>query len=482
MKRKVVVIGAGIAGLAVSIELLQKGFDVTLIEKNKDVGGLCSGYDVDGYYIDGCLHWLLGFSKGNKIYKLWKNIGAYSDEVPVISLPYFSVIEYNGVKVRFGRDLEKTKEEWLSLFKEDEEEINKFFSLVKAMKNAMAIAISDKNNKSPFAIPSIILISPKIVKIMSVSREEYSHRFKNEALRFAFKNAMTGYNNLFFFVDVYALFSMGNADIPSGGAKYMMERIKNRFLSLGGELNLNEEVKEIKITKEVVSKVITNKAVYESSYVVSAIDPQYMLNNLIKDECHIKRLEKARNNIDKNPISSCFNVYITVEGDISYIDVPTGIKISPIKIGHKETDFMLIRPYHFEPKYFTKDGKTVVSLFVDQNHKDYEFFKSLCEEDYQKEKDRIIKNMIDAFTTRYVEFKGKIHLLSFFGPLELEKRSNTSFGALQSYSFTKKSNLYMTSGRIKGIKNLYYCGQWSRSLGGTPTAIMTAHAISKKIK
>ena len=482
MKKKVVVIGAGISGLTASIELLQKGFDVTLLEKNEDVGGLCSGYDVNGFYIDGCLHWLLGFSKGNKIYKLWKNIDAYSEEVPVISLPYFSVIEYKGVKVRFGRNLEETQKEWLSLFKEDEKEINKFFSLLKAMRKMMGIAISDKNNKGPFAIPNVILKTPSIVKTISMSKEDYSLKFKNDALRFAFKNAMTGYNNFFFFVDVYALFTMGNADIPSGGAKYMMERIKNRFQSLGGKLCLNEEVKKIEIKDKTVNEVISNKSSYKCDYVVSAIDPQYMINNLIKDECHIKQLEKAESNIDKNPISSCFNVYVSVGSDISYIDVPTGINISPIKVGHKETDFMLIRPYCFDPKYFIKDGKTVISLFVDQNHRDYEFYKSLSDAEYQKVKDRIIDSMINAFTDRYPELKGKVNFLSFFGPLELEQRCNTSFGSIQSYSFTKKNSLYMTSGRIKGIDNLYYCGQWSRSLGGTPTAIMTAHAICKKIK
>ena len=110
-----------------------------------------------------------------------------------------------------------------------EKEINKFFSLLKAMRKMMGIAISNKNNKEPFAIPNVILKTPSIVKSISMSKEDYSLKFKNDALRFAFKNAMTGYNNFFFFVDVYALFTMGNADIPSGGAKYMMERIKNRF-------------------------------------------------------------------------------------------------------------------------------------------------------------------------------------------------------------------------------------------------------------
>ena len=106
MSKDIIVIGGGIAGLNAGIELLQKGHKVTIIEKNDNVGGLCSGYDVNGFYIDACLHWLMGTRKSNKLYKIWNNIDALNDEVIIISLDNFVTIDYSGTKIRSGRDLE----------------------------------------------------------------------------------------------------------------------------------------------------------------------------------------------------------------------------------------------------------------------------------------------------------------------------------------------------------------------------------------
>jgi phytoene desaturase len=39
MKKKIIVIGSGFGGLAISIRLQAKGFEVTLMEKNTKVGG-----------------------------------------------------------------------------------------------------------------------------------------------------------------------------------------------------------------------------------------------------------------------------------------------------------------------------------------------------------------------------------------------------------------------------------------------------------
>lgn len=481
MSKEIVVIGGGIAGLNAGIELLQKGHRVTIIEKNDDVGGLCSGYDVKGFYIDTCLHWLMGTKKSNDLYKLWENIHALGDDVPIISLENFVTVDYNGTKVRLGRDLEKTKKEWLEIAPEDKRNINKFFSTTKAFGEMMKYALKADFKKNPLKLTEVLFKSPAIIKSLRLSREQYARRFKNPALKFAITNFMTGYNDMFFLFDVYSLFTQGNADVPSGGAKYMVERIKNRYLSLGGILHLNEAVNELEMKNDRVFAVKTDKNhVFSPDCVISTVDPKYTFK-LLDGNYKINKLIKADKRINKNPISSCFNVYVTVEGDISCIDGPTTINVKPIKVGATNVDYILIRPYNFDPDYFVKDGKTVVSLFVDQNHIDYKQFKSLSMDELKKEEDRITKEFINAVIEKYPNLKDKINHLTSFGPIEIEKRSNTSYGALQAYSLTDLKSFYLAEGRVKGTRNLYCCGQWTRCIGGTPTALLSSHRVAKKI-
>ena len=481
MKKKVVVLGAGIGGLTSAVELLKAGYDVTLIEKNSFVGGLCSGYYVDGRYIDACIHWLMGTKEGTKMNAIWQEIGALDKNTKLISLPTAGSVKYDNTTITFYRDKEKTKQELLKIAPEDTKQINKFFKTLSTVDGIMtwAFASSKKGTRWPL-IKSLFTVH-RFSNVIKKSRGEYASKFKNLALRFALTNCQAGYNNAFFFFELYSNFLKGNADIPSGGALYMVERIKDKFLSLGGRLLLDSSVEQIIIEDDRATGVKINNKVIDADIVVSSIDPFFTLDNLLDKKYHVKKLEKMKKNINIYQTSSCLNVYITVDKSTDHIDIPTTVKIGPIKVGNTEVTSMAVRPYRYEDEYFRKDNKTTISLFIDQNQDDYLYWSKLSKEEYKKEMDRCIQSMIEEFYKAYPDFKGEAHYLSHFGPLELNKLTNTSFGALQSFSFMKGVYL-LYDGRIKGLKNVYLATQWNRGIGGTPTAMVSAHHTVKIIK
>ena len=480
MKEKIVIIGAGIAGLSLANKLLSKGYQVTLVEKNNEVGGLCSGYFVNGHYIDACIHWLMGTNKNSDLYKYWSEVGAFNSELKFISLPTLGSYEYQNTTITFYRDIEKTRKELLDLSPKDEKNINLFIDSVKQMAVVMGLVQGYKDRDYKKSLRKIKKY-PHIIKSMRYSKEEYASRFTHPAIRFALQNCQTGYNNMFFFLDLYGLFIKDNADVPSGGAYYMVQRMKDKFLSLSGELLLNTQALELVVNKRKISILKTDKGDIVGDRFVSCLDANYTLSHLSNNKYKVRRFIKAEKNIENEPISSCYNLYITVKGDMSDIDVPTGLNIHPIKVGDHFTDFLLVRPYHFD-SCFIKDNKTVVSLFIDQNHHDYQYFKSLNEEEYQKEINNINLSLINAFIERYPQFKDKVEILDYFSPVELEKRTNSKYGAIQAYSFTNKSMFHIYNGKVRGLKNFYLCSQWNRSIGGTPTALLTAISVSKKFK
>jgi len=71
--KKVAIIGGGILGLTLAYELSHKGYNVSIIEKNSDWGGLASGLKIGDTYLEKYYHhW---FRSDHDIQELIKELG-----------------------------------------------------------------------------------------------------------------------------------------------------------------------------------------------------------------------------------------------------------------------------------------------------------------------------------------------------------------------------------------------------------------------
>jgi len=87
---KILIIGAGPAGLTAAYELARNGQQVTLIEKDKQVGGISKTINYKGYYFDLGGHRF--FTKYPEVEKIWKEILPND----FLKRPRLSRIYYNG--------------------------------------------------------------------------------------------------------------------------------------------------------------------------------------------------------------------------------------------------------------------------------------------------------------------------------------------------------------------------------------------------
>ena len=82
---KVLIIGAGPAGLTAGYELAKKGYDVTILEKSQDIGGISKTVRYQGNRMDLGGHRF--FSKDQRVMKWWADMRplqgapAYDDKV-----------------------------------------------------------------------------------------------------------------------------------------------------------------------------------------------------------------------------------------------------------------------------------------------------------------------------------------------------------------------------------------------------------------
>ena len=85
-KKKVIIIGAGMAGLSAGCYLQMSGYDTEIFELGSMPGGLCTGWERKGYSFDGCIHWLVGTKPAVSIYNLWNEL---------VDMSKLQIVDYN---------------------------------------------------------------------------------------------------------------------------------------------------------------------------------------------------------------------------------------------------------------------------------------------------------------------------------------------------------------------------------------------------
>ena len=76
MTKKVMIIGAGLAGLSSGIRLQELGIESEIFELAPWAGGMCTAWERGGYRFDGCIHWMVGTLPSEPMYRTYEWAGA----------------------------------------------------------------------------------------------------------------------------------------------------------------------------------------------------------------------------------------------------------------------------------------------------------------------------------------------------------------------------------------------------------------------
>jgi len=76
MEKTIIIIGAGIAGLAAGCYAQMNGYHSQIFELHTLPGGLCTAWERGPYVFDGCIHYLYGSAPGQPFHQVWQELGA----------------------------------------------------------------------------------------------------------------------------------------------------------------------------------------------------------------------------------------------------------------------------------------------------------------------------------------------------------------------------------------------------------------------
>lgn len=488
--KKIIIIGGGISGMTAGILLQKAGFKTEIYEKNSVIGGLCTGWQRKGYFIDNCIHWLTGTKEGTALHELWKEIGALGDGVETYKKEMFFSSKLNGQTLTFWRDMERTRQEMLALSPADEKEINKLIDYTKLAESMTVPVEKPFDMMNIFEFMKLGMSMKAMGKVMNeygkMDIYELANRFKHPLIRRAITDYMPSGYQAYAFVVSYATVTSGNGDIPMGGSLKTALRIADKYKKLGGIIHTNTDVEKVMLeNKKATGIQLKSGDKISADYVICACDMHHTFDKLLPESYMPKDLKKQFDSRELYPVSSGFQVAFGVDGTFAELTGTRVFSCEKITVGKTTVDAMSIQAYEYEPDFAPK-GKMVIQSNFSQSEKDFEYWKALYndKQSYNKVKQQLGEEIKRRVISEYPALNDKIEVLDIWSPMTYNRYCNCYGGAYMSFVNTKLAKSITTAGVVKGIDNVMLAGQWLMGPGGLPTAAamgkFAAYRISKK--
>lgn len=473
--RKVVIVGAGIAGLTAGIYALESGFDVTIFESHTIPGGASTSWRRKGYLFEGGMHWLTGSSPSTTFHKIWREVGALDDNVHIHNRDPFVTLEYNGQSVSLYRDIDKLQQHFLEIAPEDKKEILKLCSDLRKF-TKIQMPISDikgvrVKEKTTFPFSALLGLLPAMLRMPFYSKQsskEFSMRFKNPLLRQFFEYMIGPEYNAISMAFTIATIASGDGGYPEGGSLAMAGRMAKRFQTLGGTIEYGKIVDKVLVKDGVAYGVSIDGHEILADAVIVTQDTLMAIDTLFDPPIHEPWAQKMRQ-ITK-PV---LNTYISVGAETDLSDLPESIVFEadePLVCGNISEPMIWMNQYAGYKGYAPEGCTAITSAVVGDS---YDFWKA-CKENgsYEAEKQKLAETFIRILAKKFPQTAGKVAVWDVATPLTYERYLHSYKGSWMSIA-GKDSVMTTYPSKPEGIKNVYFAGQRLMGPGGLPVAAET---------
>ncbi|KPU44327.1 phytoene desaturase (lycopene-forming) [Oxobacter pfennigii] len=473
--KKVIIIGAGIAGLTAGVYARQSGFDVTIYEAHSIPGGASTSWKRKGYLFEGGMHWLTGSSPKTALHKLWREIGALDDSTAVYNRDPFFVFEHEGKAAFLYRDIDKLQAHLTELSPEDKKEIIRLCrDLKKFMKIDMPITdIKGVKVKEKSAIPVSVLISmlPAFFRMSFYSNQtakEYAMRYKSPLLQGLFRSVVGDDNTAIAMVFTMSTLANGDGGYPAGGSLAMAGRIAKRFETLGGVIKYNSKVEKVIIKKGVATGIVFNGEEFSADAVVITQDTLAAIDTLFDKPLKETWADKMRT--ETKPMLNTF-ICLGIKEDLAGIHESIAFTSdTPFTCAGEEIKEVGINNYAGYEGYAPNGCTAVTSAVVGDS---YEWWKERkINGTYEAEKQRLSESFIDVLAKKYPQTAGKVEVWDVATPLTYERYLHSYKGSWMSI-MSKGEKMQSYPSKPESISNLYFAGHRLMIPGGLPIAAET---------
>ncbi len=288
MAKKIIIIGSGFGGLAASLRLKAKGYNVTLVEKHPDLGGRARVFKKGDFIYDGGPTVITAPYLFEELFKLFnKKISDYVNIVP-LDLWYRFVFsdgdtfDYSGNEKSMEREVKKFSDK-------DFNGYNNLVNFTEKIFNKGFTDLSDKPfNNFAFMLKQV----PSLLSLKSYKSvyQLVSNYISSEKLRrvFSMHPLLVG-GNPFTTTSIYTLIlfleKKWGIHYSMGGTGKVVNALEKLMKEENIQILKNAEVTEILLKDNKIKGVkINDSETISCNYVVCNSDPPNVYKNLIKSK------------------------------------------------------------------------------------------------------------------------------------------------------------------------------------------------------
>jgi phytoene dehydrogenase-like protein len=485
MPKKIVIIGAGIAGLSAGIYAKMNGYDAEIYEMHSQPGGLCTSWKRKNYTIDGCIHWLTGTAPVDSFYSLWLELGALQGRRILDHEVFYRFTGSDGRTFITWCNADKLEAHMKELSPQDSETIKLFCNLIRHFtKFKMPL------NKA-FELYNVFDIARMILKMIPFSKdynfcnnitmEEFAERFKDPLLREVFPKLLVVKSlPLSSIVITLALLHNKAGGFPEGGSLEFARAIEKRYLGLGGKLFYHSKVEKILTENGSVTGIrLEGGNEISADYVISASDLRSTVYNMLDGKYIEPSHEELFRTAELFPsmVQVSYGINMDLSGQPECLGEHIKLK-DPVTIGNEKHEWMVVKNYCFDPT-LAPHGKSVVVGGVTIN--DFNYWENLYRDKnkYNEEKNRIAETMANLLEHKYPGFKSSIEVTDVATPMTYVHYTGNWKGTFMTWVITPElsKRFRMVKKTLPGLKNFWLSGMWVMPPGGLPTGVKTSRDI-----
>lgn len=482
MEKRMVIIGAGIAGLSTGMYALMNGYKTTICEMHDIPGGLCTAWKRKGYTFDISMHMLFGSNSG-PLNKMWQELGVLKDR----KFFYHNVtarIQGNEKRLDICYDPQRLEDQMLALSTADAGLIKEFVRLLfaKSITNFVSLKPLEifnliDNIKMHYAFLPFIGVFRKYGHL---TIQEFAKRFKDPFLQ----------NAVRFFIDApgwpmlrYPMIAMrgimkssDNAGVPLGGSQKVIFGMAERYKQLGGEIYYKSLAIDLIILKDrVIGVRLEDGREILADNVVWAADGHKLIFDILSG----RYLNDEINDMYSNWIPVLPMVHVAIGVGLDMSKEPHRIIFEldkPIIIAGEEHRWMSFLHHSFDPN-MAPPGKSAVEIWYATR---YDYWERLATDRaaYEAEKKRIADVSIAELDRRWPGFASAVEIVDVPTPATYFRYTGNWQGSPDGWYITPENMGKRTLLRtLPGLSDLYMVGQWTAPFTGTVFAALSGRQL-----